>query len=305
MFTINDNSKFDTSVSIESLNQNASKDLTRDILAFLQFRDSAKERFELTNKTLEFDTFFKTLEKNTGDLSQIDRLVNSNALSFLSTFSGDKEFVNACYTNDFGAECGDFNHSFLMIDDLTFVKFRELAAENKVDLRKLLNMNYKLRPVRLKSTFVDNLDKFRAVVANMAKQQLMQENFLKPYLLSEEKLVIDYEHNQLFAHPRNYTISKGSKKLERREFTPSVSEMVFGDVITQFLNHSLSKTVNDNNFYTLFYDVTGLYMTYDQVLNYVQTHHPKSELLEQVINLIPKQGIINLFSFGNEPQKAA
>lgn len=304
MFTINDNSKFDTSVSVESLNQSESKDLTRDILAFLQFRDAMKEQNEPTNKKLEFDTFFKTLEKNTGELSQIDRLINSNALTFLSTFAGDKEFVNACYTNDFGAECGDFDHSFLMIDDLTFVKFRELAAENKADLRKLLNMSYKLRPVRLKSTFVDNLDKFRAVIVNMAKQQLMQESFLQPYLLSEEKLVSDYDHNQLFANPRNYTISKGSKVLERREFTPSVSDMVFGDVITQFLNHPLSKTVNDNNFYTLFYDVTGLYMTYDQVLNYVQTYHPKSELLEQVIALIPKQSIINLFSFDTQQEAA-
>lgn len=305
MFIINDNSKFDTSVSVESLNQCERKDLTRDIFAFLQFRDAMKEQIEPTNKNLEFDTFFKTLEKNTGEFSQIDRLINSNALAFLSTFCGDKEFINACYTNDFGAECGDFDHKFLMIDDLSFIEFRQLASENKADLRKLLNMSYKLRPVRLKSTFVDNLDKFRAVVVNMAKQQLVQESFLQPYLLSEEKLTSDYVHNQLFANPRNYTISKGGKTLERREFTPSISDMVFGDVIIQFLNHPLSKTVNDNNFYTLFYDVTGLYMTYDQVLNYVQTHHPKSELLEQVINLIPKQGIINLFSFGDEPQKAA
>ena len=87
-------------------------------------------------------------------------------------------------------------------------------------------MSYKLRPVRLKSTFVDNLDKFRAVIVNMAKQQLVQESFLQPYLLSEEKLTSDYVHNQLFANPKNYTISKGGKTLERREFTPSISDMV-------------------------------------------------------------------------------
>ena len=52
MFTINDNSKFDTSVSVESLNQCERKDLTRDIFAFLQFRDAMKEQIEPTNKKL-------------------------------------------------------------------------------------------------------------------------------------------------------------------------------------------------------------------------------------------------------------